>query len=902
LKFRQTKTFAISIVIILAISIGTSTTLIPNASAHAPAWEIPTYPYITAAPNPVGVGQTVNVFMFLTNYYYGAQYSTDDLRFHNYKLTITAPNGEVSTQTYDTIIDTTAAQLGTFIPNQVGTYNLTFNYPGETYTSTRQISTGLGQPAGPNPYTNDTFLASSASTTLTVQEEPIPDAITSYPLPSEYWTRPIYGENTDWWSISSNWLGTGAPNYGGWSNAGNAQGGGAGGQQVFPGDAIGSQTSHIMWTNSLQSGGVVGGNNFDIQGQTFFDGSAYIIRYDNPIILDGKLYYTEPVSFNSPARYGTFGNPASGYGPTDCVDLRTGEIIWSRTDVPAPSFGLIMNVQTQNEHGVCPPILIAISGTTWLGYDADTGNWLFNVTKVPTFGSARVMGPDGEYLNYVMANAGDATNPDWRLGQWNSTKLFLPGATGSPVMTGVKDGSVSTGTNTLYDWNVSISWRNTMSTAPTIVAAKYGDGILCYNGTLPSNGENMNFPTVSQTPYTYFFVNLDASKGAVGSVSWWKTNNPPANNYTVVQAGVDWNSRVFLQSLKEGIMWSAYSLDSGEHLWTSEPQAAFDYYGSPNAGLLSGQIAYGKLYSCAMAGILYCYDMKTGTLLWTYGNGGEGNSTNSGFAWPYGNIPTFVQAIGNDVVYLITSEHTWTTPIYKGGLARAVNATSGEEIWTVSSVTMEFGSTSYAMADGYNTWFNGYDNKIYVVGRGPSSTAVTASPKVQIQGTSIHIEGTVTDISSGTTQDEQSARFPNGVPVSSDASMKDWMGYVYQQKPQPSSFTGVTVSIAVLDSNNNYRNIGTTTTDATGRYSISWLPDISGDFTVFASFAGTNGYWPSFAETSFTVDPAAPTPAPTAAPQQSTADLYFVPAIAGLFVAIVIVGALLALLLIRKRP
>ena len=169
--------------------------------------------------------------------------------------------------------------------------------------------------------------------------------------------------------------------------------------------------------------------------------------------------------------------------------------------------------------------------------------------------------------------------------------------------------------------------------------------------------------------------------------------------------------------------------------------------------------------------------------MWTYGNGGEGNSTNSGFNWPYGNIPTFVNAIGNGVVYLITSEHTWTTPIYKGGLARAVNATDGTEIWTISSVTMEFGGTSYAMADGCSTWFNGYDNQIYVVGRGPSALTVEA-PKASIElGRSLVISGSVTDISAGTKQTQQAADFPNGVPAVSDASMKDWMGYVYQQKP-----------------------------------------------------------------------------------------------------------------------
>jgi hypothetical protein len=882
-KILNQKIIAIAIVIGLIISIGASLILLPNVSAHDPAWNIPTYAYITAAPNPVGVGQQVNVFMFLTNYYYGAQ-STNELRFHNFKLTITAPNGEISTQNFDTIVDTTSAQLATFTPTQTGTYNLTFTYPGETYTSKEKIKIALGGSAVDNPYTNDTFLASNATITLTVQSDPIPDPITSYPLPSEYWTRPIYGENTDWWSISSNWLGNGAPNYGGYTSYGEA---------MFPGDAIGSQTSHVMWTKALQSGGVVGGDNYDIQGQTYFDGSAYIIRYNNPIILNGKLYYKEPLSFGW--------NNNGGVGPLDCVDLRTGKVLWSNSSIPAPSFGLIMNVQTLNEHGVCPPLLIATSGTTWMGYDADTGTWLFNVTNVPTFGYGRVMGPDGEYLNYVMANAGNTTNPDWRLGEWNSTKIFMPGTTAAPALTGIKDGSISTGTNTLYDWNVSIGWRNTMSSAPTIIAAKYGDGILCYNGTLPSNGENMNFPTVSQTPYTYFFINLNSSKGEIGSVAWWKTLDPPANNYTVVQAGVDWENRVFLQSLKEGIMWVAYNLDSGEKLWQSEPQAAFDYYGSPGAGLLSGQIAYGKLYSMAMAGILYCYDIKTGNILWTYGNGGEGNSTNSGYTWPYGNIPTFVNAIGNDIVYLVTTEHTWTTPIYKDGLARAVNATDGKEIWTISSVTMEFSGTSYAMADGYNTWFNGYDNSVYVVGRGPSSTTVTASPKVQNLGNSIIVEGTVMDISSGTTQEEQAARFPSGVPVASDESMADWMGYVYQQKPMPSNASGVTVILSVVDANGNYRQIGETKTDLTGAYSYQWEPDISGKYTVYASFAGTNGYWPSSAETSFGIDEVA-TPQPTAAPQNglaTTSDLLTY--IAASTVALIIAIAIAVIVLLKKK-
>ena len=64
------------------------------------------------------------------------------------------------------------------------------------------------------------------------------------------------------------------------------------------------------------------------------------------------------------------------------------------------------------------------------------------------------------------------------------------------------------------------------------------------------------------------------------------------------------------------------------------------------------------------------------------GNGapGSGNSTFAGTTTPYGDYPTFINAIGNGVVYLVTSEHTITDPIYKGATLEDLNATTGQEI------------------------------------------------------------------------------------------------------------------------------------------------------------------------------------------------------------------------------
>ncbi len=873
---------AIVISIVLAVTMVASIMLVPYtsaATAHTPAWEIKTFAYVQAVPGNVGVGEYTYIYMWLDKVFDSAN-MTNTYRFHNYKLTITAPDGTVEEKTFPYIADTTSSQGYSYKPTQTGTYMVNFTFPGQDVDAYSY-----------NPdsaYQNDTYLASSATCNFTVQADPIGNLPSSYPLPTEYWSRPIYGENTDWWSISSNWLGNGAPGYGGFASTYNYGGNG----ELFPDDAVGPMTSHIMWTKELQSGGVVGGDNYEIDGNTYFEGSAYIQRYQNPIIVNGKIYYTEPNGYSS----------ASG-GPTVCVDLRTGELIWSRTDVPALSFAWIPDYENPNQHGVYNAMLVAVSGTTWQVFDADTGNALFNVTNVPS--GRKAMGPNGEIMIYGVQNAGNDTNPDYKLFEWNSTKLW-DWSGNRPTIPSIVDASVA------YNYNTSISWANTMplfmtsvfgnevmSTIPfNIVEAYYGDMMLCYNTTLPSTGGTMFFGLKSDQPYSYFAINLNASKGTVGTILWSKTYDAPDSNVTVLEAGVDPVNRVFVENYRETMQYVGYDLDTGEQLWgPTESQVALDYYGSPASGSLSNAFYQGRMYTSGYGGIVYCYDTTDGGLLWTYGNGGAGNSTDSGFAVP-GNYPTFVSAFGNGVVYTVTTEHTIETPLYKGSMHRALNATTGEEIWTLNSYTGEFMTTSYAIADGYATWFNGLDNQIYVVGRGSSQTTVSGPTTASDFGKPIVIQGTVVDTSSGTTQDEQAARFPNGVPVSSDKSMKDWMGYVYQQKPMPSNFTGVEVSISIMDANGNYRNIGTATTDASGRYSLEWTPDIAGKYTVIASFQGTNGYWPSYSETAFTVAQAEPTASPYPTVSLPPTELYFAASTIAIIVAVAVIG----MLILKKKP
>ena len=911
----KNKCVAIAIALFLMVSMAASMMLLPNANAHTPAWNIPTYAYITAAPNPIGVGQTTYIIMWLDKLWDNTAL-TNNYRFHNYELVITAPDGSNTTVPFPVVSDPTSAQDYSFTPTTAGTYVLTFIFPGQTITTSNDFAT-ITEPFPPyspeaNPYIGDYYEPSTASMNLTVQSTKIPAALSSAPLPTAYWTRPIYAENTNWYTLASNWLGSGDPGYEGWGATAN--------QQSFPGDAVGSLTNHVMWTKPIQSGGVVGGTTTtSIPADTFFEGSAYSQRFVNPIIVDGMLIYNPPVGWSG-----------SESGPTTAVNLQTGQVIWTNPNMPQPTFAYIYDAQDPNQHGVWPPVLICSTAGyflgfsypgTWEAFDADTGTWIFNVTNVP--GGIPMLGPSGEYLvlNFVNLNPNPFGTPEWYLQEWNSSRLWDGTYSGPSTVPGlipqVTNGAWAGGymnvqgtyeyVPSILDFNISMPALDTLSSLlapPIILDAFYNNMLICENGTFPGGPEE-TFSTNSWSPYTYFSVDMAA--GSIGSILWYNTVTAPAGNITVEPGPADPTAYsghgVFTEAYKETRQWVGYSMATGKQIWgPTSDEAALDYYGNPAIPIVGGVAAYGNLYSTGYAGILYCWNLTTGTLEWTWGNGGAGNSSYAGFNTPFGVYPMQINAIGNDVVYMVTTEHTIETPLFKGAFASAINATTGAQIWTLSDYTGEFFGTSYAMADGYNTWFNGYDNSIYVVGRGPSQTTVSAPDVAVPFGTPVVIKGTVMDISAGTKETQQAADFPNGVPCASDASMAAWMGYVYQQQSEPTNFVGVQVQLAVLDSNGNHYPIGTATTDISGTFRFIWTPIIPGNFTIYATFAGTQGYWPSFAEDGFTVLPApAVPPAPTATPT-SVANLYFVPAIAGLFVLIIVVAIVLAILVLRKRP
>jgi hypothetical protein len=185
---------------------------------------------------------------------------------------------------------------------------------------------------------------------------------------------------------------------------------------------------------------------------------------------------------------------------------------------------------------------------------------------------------------------------------------------------------------------------------------------------------------------------------------------------------------------------------------------------------------------------------------------------------------------------------------------------------------------------------NSYDGQVYAFGKGPSATTVSA-PQVQVTlGETVVITGTVTDQTPAS----------KDTPAISDDSMGLWMEYLHQQKEFPSSATGVPVTVDVLDSNGNYYNIGTATSDTAGKYSLVWEPPISGEFSIFATFAGSNSYGSSYDTTTmFVAQPPEPTAAPDPTPAPMT-DTYVLGMGAAGLIAIVVIGLVLIMMMRKK--
>jgi outer membrane protein assembly factor BamB len=934
-KMKSTNLYgkSIAIALILVLTLSSAVAILPTIKAqtlgsqmpysYTPTkgsnglWNYPTFPGVTDAPNPVGVGQPVQVIMIieLLPPSVGEEGVTAVTGgWLGLTLTVTDPNGTSTTMgPYETDVSGTY-QIG-YTPDTVGTYTFVMNFPGQTVNGT-----GFGSLFG-------NFLPSTASTSLTVQQTPIQGySEAPVPLPTQYWTTPIDAQNRAWNTISGPWL---QPYSFQRASGYNSTG-------AFNPYTYAPQSGHILWSKVTEPNaeGIAGG----AYGPQEFGGENLVVTgFTSPIVMGGYVYYDDAGNNLLDNNNGTVVSTFS------CMNLQTGQIMYT---VPGSiTNGQILEWRSQQQKSTYPYLWNIADGSFTL-YDATTGTLLAQWGNVPA-GSAVaaamippvIFGPaipvptitptavtpmagtitleqphptvvgqtiggaegGGAVLDYIYGyNPGATTG--W-LACWNST-LAISSYCNDPAVWNlpatVYFPTIAQQATTPLDWDYGIMWNMTIPlptfneyyfgyTMPASWSILGADGnyvVLDTFGSSPTSTGTQSFTlaavNVANQPMTTTYtedVGGDTQHTTTGTFAWIENITQPAYDETFGGLSLD-NGGNILFTDTSTLSLTDYSENTGALLWSTTPfNNAFAMQSTPAC-----TVAYGMLYAAGYDGYMHAINITTGVQVW------DSITIAGGLEMPQPAYPATGATVADNEVFTTTAKAYESQPYYRGHCLYAYDATTGAQNWNISGQY-----SSIVIADGILVGVNAYDGETFAFSRGPTATTVSAPQTSITSGSSVIIQGTVTD-QTPTSQAQ-------GTPAISDTWMTPWMEYLYMDQPLPHDATGVPVSIDAVDPNGNYIHIGNATSDITGSYSYQWTPpDIPGKYTIITTFGSDNSYYGSSGETAaVVVSPAATAVSPTPTPT-SVADMYFVPAIAGLAVLIAIVAIVLALLMLRKHP
>jgi outer membrane protein assembly factor BamB len=521
--------------------------------------------------------------------------------------------------------------------------------------------------------------------------------------------------------------------------------------------------------------------------------------------------------------------------------------------------GVIYDYESPNQHGAIP-YLWDTGGTSRI-YDPFTGEWLYTIENVPS-GTAAV-GPNGERLIYQFNYA-----QRW-LAMWNMSDVEdLWGAeTGTSGWQWRPVGKTVNGTAG-YAWNVTLPdlpGQQTGRAGPAIRAV-LDDRIIGTTGLM-----SFQYGTENCSVWC-----LSLKPGQEGTLMWkWGPIEPPVPGGTMIWGTADLESKVFVMRIKETMQLYGYDLDTGNLLWNTEPFGPWAMYG------MGTKICDGVLYvSTRYGGQIFAFDARTGTQSW------EWTDDACGLEGPYERWPlSGTPLIADGKIYVTTGEHSHTQPLYRGWSMYCVDATTGVGLWNMTGV---WGSP--LLADGYLVSLNGMDNQIYCFGKGQTATTVETPLTAVPLGSSVIIQGTVTDQSPGA----------KDTPAIADTDMTAWMNYLYKQHAMP-MVTGVPVTLDAIDPNGNFVHITTVTSDMSGLYSYMWAPEKEGKYTIIATFEGSDSYFSSYAETALGVGPAS-APTQPIEPEEPTAEAPFITTEIAIIAAVIIaVAVIVGFWIIRKR-
>ena len=623
-------------------------------------------------------------------------------------------------------------------------------------------------------------------TILVVQETPIPE-YPSTPVTGDYWTRPIPSTNRDWASISGNWLMEGY-------EPGTYLFDAARGFNPY---SQAPRAPHIMWTKELTTGGLVGGE-LGVNG--YYPGLSYQPKLKPPLILNGRLFYNvEPSGFGSPQGPGFV-----------CVDLRTGEEIY-RVDDATINMGQTYYYATPNQMGVLGAWLWSTTDTTWELYDSFDGELLGTFTGVPSAAvqsasTASTSGvvrhnEKGEMLVYYLSGS--------TLYRWNSTVAFEEAGWIGGGFGGIGSSSVTPGT---FSWQDGIDMSTNVGSGYSgAIAVGFAGDVLVY-ASIGSTVTVYGFSTVTgEHLYTTPAYTLSATS---------------QYNYAM-------GDGVFAVNDPAKMTWVGWNATTGEQIWESDPMVY--PWGAYQA--IPG-MAYNTLYTVDYAGAVTAINLTDGSTIW------QSFSDEGGLDSPYGRYPFYYGPIVADgVVFAANGEHSPTQPLIQGEALYAFNAYTGERLWK-----MEGWFVLGAIADGYLIAYNAIDNRIYCIGKGPSTTEVSIPTNPVNAGETVAILGKVTDQSTAL----------KDTPAIADVNMAEWMEYKVMQHSMPADAVGVPVQTIITYPNGTQVVLDYTIGDMGGSFAAKWTPPEEGIYQVTAYFKGTDSYGSSYATIHIIVDPADP--------------------------------------------
>ena len=289
LKNLNGKAMAILMAILLSLSMEAAILVQTANAATGPI--NPTYSFIAVSPNPIGTGQTARVNFWVNEPPPDASAQYGD-RWQGMTVVVTYPDKSTKTLGPFTSDDTGGTSTTWVVPNVTGNYTFQMFFPGQTLTGANPAPN-----SGPNTFIGYVYLKSSSNiANLTVTNTPAGYPPVT-PLPTDYWTRPIYAENTGWYVLGGNWLGLAASTFaatGMYNATGN-----------FNPWTTAPTTGHILWTQPEAFGGIIGGEFGGTETSNYYATAQYEPKFA-PIIMQGILYYTMyPGSLDLPRRLGS---------------------------------------------------------------------------------------------------------------------------------------------------------------------------------------------------------------------------------------------------------------------------------------------------------------------------------------------------------------------------------------------------------------------------------------------------------------------------------------------------------------------------------------------------------------------------------------------------------------------